>query len=320
MDSIRNILILYHRNIGDEAALERALSLARSVGGSVIVSEILDLNDTRPLSWFLPPSHGSQRAWKRLLTEREAHFDRLLASTQRLNVPVRFRVLTEGPPYESVIRAVAEEKIDLVIVTGADIELAGAGARRSLVAKLVRNCPCPVWVVDPLASNGLRRLVAAISLPEDPAEDRLATARILKLVDELRLVEQCRVDILHAWDFIGAERDRVRCGISRDELRRMEHAAAEGRRARISALLPPSTNGQEPIEIHVERGEPNVVIPAFATRHHVDLVVMGCKSGARLKSLFTPNMAKDVFDDIPCSVLAVGRGADALPAVEHPLS
>jgi nucleotide-binding universal stress UspA family protein len=317
MSSIKKILILYHRNIGDEAALERALSLAHRVGGSVIVSEIMEQNDGRPLSWILPPSHRSQRAWKRMLAEREAHFSRLLSGSQRLNVPVRCKVLDGGPAYESVIRSVARERIDLVIVTGAHIDLARANVRRSLVSKLVQNCPCPVWVADPDATAGLRRVAAAISLPENPADDRKGTRRILDLVAELHHIEQCEVDLIHAWDFKGAQRDRAHGEISQDDLQEMVATASESRRARISALLERADLDPHHVRIHVERGAPNFVIPEFASRNHVDLVVMGSGTKSSLKSFFTGIIAREVFEDVPCSVLAVGNGVGRLPTPER---
>lgn len=320
MRSIKNILILYHRNIGDEAALERALTLAHRVGGSVTVSEIMDENDGRPFSWMLPPSMRARRAWERMLAEREAHFTRLLASTQRLNVPVRCKVLAGGPPFEKLIKSISKENIDLVIVTGAHMDLARTGARRSLVAKLVQGCPCPVWVADPDAAGGLRRVAVALSLPEDPEADHEASQRILHLVVELRRIEPCRVDILHAWEFEGAKRDRARCDISPDALREMEEAEAAGRRARIAALLARAGLDGDGVEVHIERGLANFVIPHFAERHLVDLVVMGSGKKSGRKALFGGNIARDVFEDVPCSVLAVGRGAEALPAREHQLA
>jgi nucleotide-binding universal stress UspA family protein len=320
MHSIKKILILYHRNIGDEAALERALSLAHRVGGSVIVSEIMDPNDGRRLSWFLPPSPRSQRALARARAEREAHFRRLLASTERLNVTVRCKVLADGPAYESVIKSVVKENIDLVIATGAHMDLAKASARRSLVAKLVQGCPCPVWIADPDAAGGLRRLVAAVSLPENPEDDREATRRILHLVAELHHIEQCRVDILHAWDFTGAQRDRARSDISREDLADMVAGEAEARRARIGALLSRAGLDGDQVEIHIERGPANFVISEFVARNHVDLVVMGSGTRSNLKSLFAGNVAKEVCEDVPCSVLAVGQEPESLPAPEHQLA
>lgn len=321
MRSIKNILILYHRNIGDEAALERALSLAHRVGGSVTVSEIMDLNDGRPLSWFLPPSHRLKRAWERVLAEREAHFKRLLSSTQRLNVPVRYKALAGGPPYERLTRSIIKENIDLVIVTGAHMDLAGSGAQRSLVAKLMRGCPCPVWVADPDANGGLRRVAAAISLTEDPDLDREEMGRILRLVAQLQCIEQCRVDIVHAWDFKGAKRDRAHCDISREALKDMETAEAERRHARIRALLAEARLNGAQVQVHVERGPEHSIIPRFAARHHIDLVVMGGgRNESCLKSLFTRNIAREIFTDVPCSVLSVGGGREFLPAREHQLA
>ncbi len=311
MSPIRNILVLYHRGVGDEATLERAVSLTRKVEGSLIVAEALDPAPPGRLTWLVPPSSRARREWDQCVAEREAHFERLTTGIRRLNVPVRCRVLADGPAHDSVIRAVIEDRVDLVILTAPMAELTSTGVSAGLVARLMRDCPCPVWLAHPGIEGALGRVAAAVALPDDLDGDHGTAERVLALAGALQSVEGCTVDIVHAWDFVGTERDRALSELPRDRLDGLVRHEGAGRRARIARLISDLGLDGAKFRIHVVRGEPDFVIPEFADQHGVDLVVMGSGPGPALGRLFASSAARRVSTDVACSVLAVG-GAPAL--------
>lgn len=316
MSPIRNILVLYHRGIGDEVALDRAVSLTRKVEGSLIVAETLGSVSSGLLGRLLPPSPRERDAWDRYVAEREAHFARLTDGIRRLNVPVRCRVLADGAAHESVIRAVVDEAVDLVILTAPDQSLAGAGTPAALAARLMRDCPCPVWLAHPGTGDGLARVVAAVGLPEDPHGDHATAEKVLSLAGILQDVERCKVDIVHAWDFVGAERERALSELPRGELARLVRRQTGERRARIKRLIAGLGLDGVDLQVHVIRGAPHLVIPEFASRNAVDLVVMGNGPKPAFAGLRAGSRAREMAEDVACSILAVG----GTTAVRRPLA
>lgn len=210
-----------------------------------------------------------------------------------------------------LIRDVRERGHGLVVVPAERTE---SGSRAGQTAMhLLRNCPCPVWIVRPRRSRRRMRILAAVATqPGNPANAEL-NAGILHLAETLCRAFAGELHILHAWRAFGeslfahspfcqGEDEQARSYF--EEIRRQHAAELQALLARCDASLPARC-------VHLERGEAQAVIPGFCKTHKIDLLVMGSAGRRGMSALLVGNTAETVANAVECSLLAVTREMDA---------
>jgi nucleotide-binding universal stress UspA family protein len=183
---------------------------------------------------------------------------------------------------------------------------------------LLRKCPCPVWLVRPLAEQSYRRVLAAVDVDDSyaPAELRTRQAmnrQILEMASSLALSEFAELHVVHAWEAIGESAMRGAfmsvpeakiTAYVKHEKRRHE-ASLETLMGEVNAKL-----GQEATDflrpsLHLVKGTARKEIPLLARQIGVDLVVMGTVARTGIPGLIMGNSAEAILNQIDCSVLAV---------------
>ena len=314
MKRFKNILALYDRKVGDEAALDRAVTLARSNDARLTVAEAIEKMPKD--SWALLGSltGTDAEAQHRFCAERRAHLERLTASINHDGIEVRCSVLL-GRPFLEVIRAVLEEDYDLVIMT-ADI---WRGLRQATFGStsmhLMRKCPCPVWVMQPQAGRRFQRILAAIDpdlVEEVPSG---LDVKIMQMASSLARIEGCRLDILHAWDFVGRDLDTSRSEISEDIMAQMVERNRTVHHAAVERLLGAVDLAGVDYQVHLPKGDPASAIPELVSAHEVDLIVMGTVAKTGIAGFFIGDTAEEVLRQVSCSVLTVKPDGFVTPVV-----
>lgn len=303
MQRFKNILVLYDRKIGDEAALDRAADLARKNDARLTVAEAVGRfpNDVPAAHW--PPA-AHQTDMRQFVEERRSHLERLVASIRHDGVPVEASVLL-GRPFLEVIRAVLRDGHDLVIMTADIWRGLRPTAFGSTSMHLMRKCPCPVWVMQPNAGRKFSRILAAVDPDVSEQTPGLLDTKILQLAGSLSRMEQCHLDILHAWDFSGADLDTSRSEISRDMMERLVARNESAHQASMARLLEAVDLQGVDFALHLPRGDPAVAIPQLVQDKQIDLIVMGTVGRTGIKGFFIGDTAEDVLRQVECSVLAI---------------
>ena len=125
-------------------ALRRAIWLAAHTRGQLTVFSSLDVSPhvQAALQEELKHEPGD--------LEREAYdiLERFVAEAKAEGVEARQK-LAFGSPWQQICRQVLAEKHDLVVVGTRDLGHIGRILFGSTAIKLLRNCPCPVWVTRP---------------------------------------------------------------------------------------------------------------------------------------------------------------------------
>ncbi len=227
-----------------------------------------------------------------------------LAESHSLEVSVDHR---EGEPYVEVVRKVLREDRDLVVKAA---EPRGRGSRRGFSPgdlQLLRQCPCPVWMVKGTkAPAATARILAAIDPVSD--EDLGLTRRIVEIALAVKRSagSGASLDFLHCWSlphesafrhhpFLKLPEERLAAWAAKEE--QIHRRAAE--RAVGKALREPGTR------LRVEKGDPAEVVPRLVAEAKADLVVMGTVGRTGIPGLFIGNTAETILRAVPCSVLAV---------------
>lgn len=234
----------------------------------------------------------------------EDHRDKLLQkacefSDTAVDVDV---VVSIGDPVVEIIREVVDGDFDLVIKTGDGLGSAGR-LFGSVARSLLRNCPCPVWVLKPEVHGEFDTVLAAIDVEAVDQPHRDLNRNTLELAYSIAQKENADLHIVSAWDLWMEQPLRRRSG-DREVDAALEWQQRRVRQA-IDELLQGPIAKDLRVHVHVLRGPAAGVIQAVADDIQADLMVMGtvCRTGAA--GFLIGNTAETVLSGLTCSVLAL---------------
>lgn len=195
-----------------------------------------------------------------------------------------------------ILQRVHVQAHDLVVVTSDSHDSDHATVRR-----LLRKCPCPVWVIRPARAETARVLAA---VDPNPAEEQL-NRHILSLA--VTMANGGEVHVAHAWQLYGEETMRSSAFMSarEGELDLMLKRAEDSVFAAIEQLLDRSVEEEVDWILHVKKGDPTEILPQLVHDQAIDLLVTGTVARSGLSGLVMGNTAERVLDAVSCSVLAV---------------
>ncbi len=307
IQTFRRILVHVDVMAATHPALGRALELARHVGASLTLVDVVP-EVPRHARLFLPEDLQTL-----LVTERT---ERLQALATRvggaLGPPVAVKTdVRVGQPAIEIVRAVLRDGYDVVLRSHASS--ADRHPRPLFDAvdmQLLRKCPCPVWLVGPDRRPNGRVLAAVDPNPEDETEQALNTS-ILETA--LWLVEQeaHELVVLHVWNAFGQE--LLAPHAEQADIDTYVNAARDTAQADLDALLAPFRPRLGPAQVRLDRGEPGTRIPEVAREEKADLVVMGTVARTGITGFIMGNTAERVLGALPCSVLTVKPGGFVCP-------
>jgi universal stress protein E len=293
--------MLVHVDAADprHPALDRAIELADRVGASLrLVDVVADL--PRHARLLLPKDLQTL-----LVRERERRLDALATSLED-STGGRLTFSTTvlcGRPGMEIIREVLRGNHDVVLKSHPSPDARGREPLFDTVdMQLLRQCPCPVWLVGPDPPRTGRVLAAVDPNPEDPTEQAL-NARILETALWLGRAEHHELFVLHVWHAFGQE--LLRPHADEAEVDAYVAAAKAGAQEGLDELLAPFQDRLGQARVHLEEGEAGAVIPAFARHRKIDLVVMGTVARSGIAGLIMGNTAERVLATLSCSVLTV---------------
>lgn len=244
-----------------------------------------------PRQWSVP---------KLLRTQKTATLQRTAARIRRDGIEPRIKLL-EGSPVQAIAREVARADHDLLAIAASApgiIQSVGTTA-----ARLVRECPCPLLLARPRRRRRHRVLVALDTGLWSHWNARF-NALLLETAITMAGIEQDEVQVLHAWELYD-ERHLRREGLKDDEIAQFALKAREEAREALERTIAPYRRHLSAKKVHLERGNARKVIPAFAVKHGIELLVMGTAARAGLARHLIGNTAEVLLSGMPCSMLVV---------------
>ena len=238
-----------------------------------------------------------------LIEERRSSLVRLISEEAEKipGVPTHIDV-REGRLFIEVIKAVLDNNHDLVMkAANADMGPLGR-VLGSTDLKLLRKCPCPIWVVKQSDHKHFARILAAVD-PDtnNPFAEALNTL-ILDLATSLAEMENSELDVVHAWEIHGEV--ALRSGrLPKGTLDQMLDEMQEAHQKEMDELLAPYNSTRK--NVHLVKGDAGDAITELAMKNNVDLIVMGTVGRSGIPGLIIGNTAERVIHGIDCSVLAV---------------
>ena len=275
---------------GSQKALDQALWVAKRSGGRLTLVHSI-WSDT----YIEPISGNAQVVHEGLSAAGEEVLQASVAHVRDQGVPVESRVVDERL-WVAVIQEVLRGGGDCVIV-GKRNQEEGTGRRLGSVAtKLLRKCPCPVWVVRPEHDLVHRLVLAATDLTEVGDEAVRCGAYVAQ-------GGECDLHVVHAYQ-IPLELQMESSNLTEDEYTAEVDRIRQAAHSRIEACLEGVELERDPT-IHVRRNNPSVAIREAVEHLHPDLLVMGTLSRSGIPGLLVGNTAERLLDRVDCSILAI---------------
>jgi nucleotide-binding universal stress UspA family protein len=208
--------------------------------------------------------------------------------------PIAVEVVTGGHKPVEVVREVIRSGHDLVAIATDNSPDASATIRR-----ILRKCPCPVWVFQPRHTGGV---LAAIDPDHDPA-------LILSILDHAKAQATERgidLHIVYAWQFYGSTpllgSDYTAMGVAAIEM--LHRDVEQAHRDAFHTVL--AASEIEPGEhAHLVELPPSDAIEDLIAGYDIDLLVMGTVGRGGIEGFLMGNTAERVLNAVECSVLVL---------------
>lgn len=306
MQQFRNILVGVDLSSSDRlaatqlggataVAVERAIWLAQGCGAQLTFLAVIDIS---PQTEELLASEG--REIRSVLEEAAGEAVAALvgkAVAAGVNASGSF---VFGTSWLQIIRKVLRDRHDLVIVGTRGLSAPSRLLFGSTSFKLLRKCPCPVWVTRPDPVPEDLNILVASDLGE-VAEDALHLAIHLASV-----VEETKIHLVHALD-LTIERRMMLVGTSGTEFEKLRNE----RIAQAEQQLHEQLSGTDyrtlkhGVQVHVLEGQADIVIQGAIGDYGIDLLTMGTVGRSGVQGLLVGNTAERILSRVDCSILAL---------------
>lgn len=213
---------------------------------------------------------------------------------------VRIDVMT-GNPLVSIVSAVVERHVELLLKPARIV--ADGQTLDALDMKLLRKCPCQVWMVPQGTPRPVHTLLAAINpFGDDPTGDALNRS-ILDAAMAVAAADEAVVHVVTAWSLYGE--DLLRRRLPAEEV---DGYVNESRRQVEEAFrreLGPYAETIPERHRHLVRGDASEVIVRLVDEVGADLIVIGTIARSGIPGLLIGNTAETILRRVRCQVLAV---------------
>jgi len=304
MKRFKNILYVADFNVDQTEAIKRVLALADSNQADLAVLLVEETPRLGILDELFSRDEIDQRLHQQQLDKLNVLFAPY-GDYHVLPVQVRF-----GKPFIEIIRTVLADHHDLVIKAATS----GGVGDRFFVSQdmhLLRECPCPVWLMRANEKPNYSKILAALDFdPWHPnPEDEQLNGQIMELGSAVALADFAELNFVHVWDSMltgwAGEISKESLDLHVNKERSRYQRGLEMLTGQLRRLLGNQAYNYLSPKLHLVRGDPREAIPTLVASLGVDLVVMGTLARTGISGLFIGNTAELILNRIDCSVLAI---------------
>jgi len=296
MERFRNILCIVNPDEKASAVVQRAMGLAASHKTSLTLARVVE---STPFGTANDAFHfaDDQRTAARTKFEAE-NYPRVEKNGFAGKHDV---VLLRGIPYEEIIKLVQRGNHDLLIKP---VESSRNGRSRLRINDkyLLRECPCPVWLVKLTTHDKPDRILAALDSHPGESTVRL-NGLILDLSTSVAVEENTELHAVCNWGVPDEKGMRSRVGTI--AIRRLLAGIRRTHMQWLRRLTKPTSKHGMKFHVHLMKGKANDVILAEARKMQPDLIVMGTTGRVGIADFFFGSAPERILAQVDCSVLAV---------------
>ena len=309
MEQLTNIIVGVDLTQGDRfvstelsppnvEAVKRAMWLAKLNSARLKFFFALDVSPTTQR--IIQETQGTHRI---VLDEAHDVLQGLVSQAAAEGIEASYHVAF-GKSWLELIHQVQQNHHDLVLAGTRHLGAVRGMLMGSTGMKLLRKCPCPVWITQPQAETQIQSVLVAHCLR--PVGDIA-----METGCALAKLQGSQLHVLHSLDF--SERERV---FQERGLLEPIHQHQELAEQHIHAQLAKHTFAHKPI-VQVVAEPPAAALLNYISQHDIQLLVMGTIARTGIEGFVTGNTAERLLPQIPCSVLALKPPGFVSPVSLH---
>lgn len=267
-------------------AVERAIWLARLNSARITFFHALDVStEAQKLLDELDEGNNT------LVRQANDALAKLSARAMRDGVEADCAVRS-GKSWLELIRHVQRNEHDLVVAGTRHLSEFTTLLVGSTGMKLLRKCPCPVWVTQPQEEPQIKSILVAHCL-------RTVGDIAMELGCSMAQLHAAQVHVFHSLEFPELE-SAFPARVSAQKSAQYRADALEQIQARLK-----QHDFAKPPQVNITTDAPAHAILREIEERNVDLLVMGTVARTGLSGFITGNTAERLLPQLPCSVLAV---------------
>lgn len=314
MNQFANILFVANPDANPEthdmAAFTKAISVANNNQAKLVIAGLVD-------SLQLPAGIADADIMHdAMVTERQQQLQALIHEAENKKLINGAKIETEvlvGPVFIEVIRDVLRNQRDLVIKSVESSQGILWPLFSGTDMKLLRKCPCPVWLAKTDQQHSYRDILVALDYEPDNPENDALNQRLLEVATAQALADFGQLHIVHAWhlpheQFLRSPRGEYT--EAKIEQMGQEQEAAHRRwleqlvDKHCTSLAPETAKFLQP-QLHIIKGDPKTVVPECAKDLNAELAIIGTVARTGIPGFIIGNTAEAILNRINCSVLAI---------------
>jgi nucleotide-binding universal stress UspA family protein len=300
MKRFKNILVAVDDRQEEHPALQLAVRLAEHNHAKLKVVDVVP-----EFSWIARLAMPDSEHTRQVLTDDKLRNLEAIAAPLRVKgLDVATKVL-HGKTSGEIRHEVLRSNHDLVLrVTK------GALSRRTAFfgttsMRLLRTCPCAVWLVPADALPRFSRVLVAVDpAPGDDAQEAM-NRTVFELGRSIANFENGQFHVVHVWELIGSSADESWSipGQMGEAMRKAETKVTTA----LDRFLSPYELSHRSEGVHLLRDDhgPGHAISKLARQQGIELIVMGTVARTGIAGALMGNTAEQVIDRVECSVLTI---------------
>ncbi len=306
MVKFSNIIFVLEEELDNSSAFEQAVALAKvhqaklTVIGTVYMSSV-------------DQKSGRNNELVPILTkQRQEQLELLVKGIKNSGVIINTKVLT-GRPFVEIIREVIRNDGDLIIKTVKNTSSVVRYLFSASEMKLLRKCPCPVWIIKSTQQIGEKEILVALDYQHENMDNEALNQRLLELSISLALADFGELHVIHVWNLPYESYLRgPHMSYTDSEVDEMVNHEKAIRTQWLTDVVEKSCNlyGEETMnflkpQLHLVQGNAKKIVPKVTKEIGAELVVMGTVGRAGVPGLLIGNTAENILNQLDCSVLAI---------------
>jgi nucleotide-binding universal stress UspA family protein len=299
MDRFKNILFVLTDQRLDEFSFEHARKLAETNNAKLSVLGIYEpISFTDKISLEKRRVKEINQALEKQVNQRiEELIDK---RRQHLKEVI---IIPLHSPFE-IIKKVLEHDFDLVIKSKENFEEQGHLSRRDM--RLLRKCPCPVWIINADGERKFSRILAAIDADPTEAESLRLQIEVMKMGMSMAKRERAELDILYAWEiYYESDLRSPWINMSDDEIKALMKKEHATRKSWLNEIVEPFQDTGQEFHTHLLEGDASKVILEFIDKERSDLLIIGTVGRTGIPGMIIGNTAEAVIGKANCSILTI---------------
>jgi universal stress protein E len=280
MEKLTSILVVASRTATDPMLLEKAVSLARSVGAQIHLFSC-DADLARRLRHSYP-TEEAEKAWNICLAEHLTYLRRLQAQISAPGVRISADATCHSPLHEGIIAKIREISPDLVMKAPAGEHPLRRLAFDSSDWKLAKVCPTTLMLIRSHRWRTVPRFAALVDVSEEGTTDFAQT--IVHTSEYFALGCQGELDVIYS----AGSAD------SREQTERLDSLERLAREYHVA-----------PGHVHVLNGNPNEALPDFVAQRNFDAIALGARTHRSAIASLHGTLTSRIADQVDCDLILV---------------